>query len=385
MKGTPRVFGFTRESLAFVLGTLVGTAGIALAITTGGCQGAGGVNLQGGDLAVIDGESVPMAEFYKYLAVKQRVRVIDNSTGKLVNGTVDKTLGFQGLEDLIRDRIVRHIAKDEGVYPTEKDVEAEIDFQKKKDPNFLRSVTATGLDLNTIRSQISLQLAAEHVVTKGITVTPSEVDKYIADNPKQFKDPAQADLYWILVPLSEGPTPEKQKKDPNYKPTIADNADSELNSGQNFSVVATHYSQAEGARSHQGAFPQRVIDRLPVGLQNLIRNTGELKSTDWIKTTEGYAKWYVEKITPSHDLKIDSTVKEMVRRQIAIQRGSIANDLDKRVKTKLLGSKIDVKQTYYASLWKDEIENIQSTDKRSTEGRSTGTRQAAPEAKATTP
>lgn len=343
MKGTPRVFGIARETLAFSFGALVGIGGLALAITAGGCQGGGaGGALPGGDLAVIDGESVPMTEFYKYLAVKQRVRV--DVGGRQVNGTVLQTMGFQGLEDLIRDRIVRHIAKDEGVYPSESDVEAEIDFQKRRDPNFLRSATGTGLDLNTIRSQISLQLAAERIVTKGITVTPAEVDKFIADNPSQFKDPATVDLFWILV------SSEDQKK----------LVDSDLSTGQSFSVVASRYSQAEGARTQRGQFPQRVLSRLPIQLQDLINKTGELKATEWVKTTEGWAKWFVDKKTPAKSIKIDDTIKEMVKRQIAIQRGQVANDLDKRVKEKLLASKIDVKQTYYASLWKDEIANLQN-------------------------
>ena len=50
----------------------------------------------------------------------------------------------------------------------------------------------------------------------------------------------------------------------------------------------------------------------------------------------------------------------MVRRQILIQRGQVANDLDKRVREKLLASKIDVKQQYYAGLWKDEVSNLQN-------------------------
>ena len=343
MKGTRRVFGIAREALAFGFGTLVGVGALSIVLMASGCQGGGaGGSLQGGDLAVIDGESVPMTEFYKYLAVKQRVRV--DVAGRTVNGTVLQTMGFQGLEDLIRDRIVRHIAKDEGVYPTEKDIEAEIDFQKKRDPNFLRNATATGLDLNTIRSQISLQLAAEHIVTKGITVTAPEVDKYIEANPAQFKDPEMADLFWILVSTDD------QKKQ----------VDGDLLAGQTFSAVATRYSQAEGARSQQGRFPQRVISRLPIQLQELVRKTGELKTTEWVKTTDGYAKWYVEKKTPAKNIKIDDTVKEMVRRQILIQRGQVANDLDKRVREKLLASKIDVKQQYYAGLWKDEVSNLQN-------------------------
>lgn len=363
MSESRRVFGIARETLAFGFGTLVGIAGLAMALTIGGCQGGGGGggSLPGGDLVTIDGESVSMNEFYKYLAVKQRVRV--DVGGRSVNGTVLQTLGFQGLEDLIRDRIVRHIAKDEGVYPTEKDVEAEIDFQKKRDPNFLRSATATGLDLNTIRSQISLQLAAENIVTKGIKVTPQEVHKYIADNPSQFIDPEAADLYWVLVSSDD------QKK----------LVDSDLLAGQNFSAVATRYSQAEGARKEQGRFPQRVLGRLPVQLQELIRKTGELKTTDWIKTTDGWAKWYVQKKTKATKIKIDDNVKEIVRRQIMIQRGQVANDLDKRVKEKLLASKIDVKQTYYSSLWKDEIANLQSSpSKPDASGAASGSTSPAP-------
>lgn len=304
-----------------------------------GCGRAG--NAQSGDIAIVDGEAITADDYHKFLEVKPQVKVMD-AQGRATSANVAQTLGYQAMSDLIRQTVIRHLAKDENVYPTDADVLAELEFQKKRNPNFLRQVQMQGLTVEQIKSNLSLSLVIERLLTKGITVTDDEVNTFIKDNPDQFKEPATADLDWIVV------TSEDDKKQ----------VDAELASGQRFVEVAKRYSKADGARQMQGKFPQRNMNAFSPQLKDVIEKTPELKATDWQKNGTVWAKWFVEKKTPSKPITIDDTMKTYVKRQLAIQRGNAANDLDKRVAAKMKDSKIEVKLPSFQPLWKEDMDNL---------------------------
>lgn len=306
-----------------------------------GCGGGSNSAGQSGDLAVVDGEPISMAEFHRFLEVKPTVKVYD-ANGRPVVANIAGTFGYQGMDDLIRQKVVRHIAKDEGVYPTDKDVADELEFQKKLNPNYLKQATQSGLTIEQIKDQLSLQLAVQNIMTKGITVTPDEIDSYIKENPSQFVEPATADLDWIVV------NTEDEKKQ----------VDSELATGQRFAEVAMRHSKAENARVLQGKFPVRAVNKFSPGLRALIDKTAVSKSTDWQNNNGLWAKWYVEKKTPEKPIPIDDTKREEVRRAIAMQRGKAAIDLDKKVNDKLRASKIEIKKNEYKSSWDTEMQAL---------------------------
>ncbi|MBI1756531.1 MAG: SurA N-terminal domain-containing protein [Fimbriimonas ginsengisoli] len=312
--------------------TLIPLALIAIALA--GCGGGA----DSGRLATVDGDTIGMDEFHRYLEIKPLVRVDPQ------NGAVVGTLGFQAMEDLIRQRVLRHLAKDEGVDPTEAQIKDELDFQMKRNPNFLRDATTAGLTVEQIKGRLANDLAARNLVSKGIKVAPAEIDQYIKDNPTQFFDPELVDLLWILV------SNEDLKKQ----------ADRDLLEGQKFATVAARYSQAEGARAYQGLFPQRIVSQFPLALQEVVKDTGEMKSTDWIRVREGWAKWYVAKKTPPKPIKVDETIRELVRRQIAMTRGGKAIDLEKRVLDKLKASKIEIHVTAYRQPWDAVMDGLRA-------------------------
>ncbi len=313
-----------------------GTLGGAfLVLATLGCGKSGG-----GALATVDGDTITMDEFHKYLETKQKVQVIDGS-GSAVDATVAQSLGYQAMNDLIQEKVIRHLAKDEGVYPSDTDIAAEIEFQSKKDPNFMARTNM--LSSAQLKDQVGLKLAIQNLLTKGITVTKDEVDRYIKDNPTRFMEPGTADLEWVVV----GNDGDKQK------------VDADLKSGKKFSEVAAEYSKAPNAAQLKGKFPQRNVSTFKPDLRALIEKTPELKATDWVKNGDLWAKWYVEKKVAAKPMPIDDSVREEIKRQLGVQRGSTANDLGKRINEKLVKSKIDVKSTTYKPLWEKAMAGMQ--------------------------
>lgn len=323
----------------------LGSAGTFVALSQFGC-GGGSTAAGGSELAVVNGDHISMDELYKHLETKQKVKVLTNNGPAEAN--VAESLTFQGLQDLIVNQIIIQIAKDEGVYPTEQEVLKELDYQKKLNPNFLPQLTQSGMTVDRIKQQLTLELAKEKILTKGVTVTPQEAEDFIKANPKQFTEPATADLLWVFV------------KSDAAKAKV----DQAILAGQTFSMVATQNSEFPGARSSQGRFPQRRVDQMPVELQKLVNATVEGRPTGtWLKLSDGFAKFYVEKKTAEKPIVWTPEKKEGVRRSIAKQRGALAIDLSRRVQEKLAKSKIDVKAKQMSEMWKKAFDRFKEEQK----------------------
>lgn len=286
-----------------------------------------------------------MDDFHKYLEGKTRVRV-QTANGPAV-AVVAESLAFQALQDMIARQVTLQMARDEGVYPSDQDVLKELEFRKKLEPNFLQKLTQNGLTVDRIKSTLALELARENLVTKGITVTPKDADDYIKANPKMFMEPAYADLLWVFV------------KDPAKKAKV----DEALKAGQAFSVVAVQQSDFPNAREQGGRFPQRNVSVMQAPLQKMVNATAEGQTTGWLDLQDGFAKFYVEKKTPAKPMEMTPERKELVRRQLAQQRGLQAVDIEKRVLDKLLTSKVDVKERTLTEAWKRAFDRFKEEQK----------------------
>jgi len=319
-----------------------------VALAVAGCSKGGG----GDTLAVVNGESIPMSQYYKTMEMKQSVvaqvdpsrLTVDPSSGQIprqvAEVAVDPSyrLSVQVLRDCINDTITKQLAKDEGVYPTKEEIDGEIDLQQKRKPNYVKDLSAAGYTVDEIKSGIASQLCMLRLMSKGITVTPDEVNQYIKENPARFTEPEQAVLSMIEVP------DQKTK----------DQADKELKEGQLFNSVAQHYSVQSDGKARGYRFPETAVDRFPVALKVLVAKTAEFAQTDWQydKPSTHWVKFYVEKKIKAKPIAVDDFVKEMVRRDLLVNKGGRANDVNKRLADKLKASKIEVKVKYLEDPWK---------------------------------
>lgn len=303
-----------------------------------GCGSKGG-----GNLATVNGEPITLEQFHKYLEYKPQVQVVVGN-GQVAQAQVAGSLGLMAMEDLLRQRLILQMAKDEGVAPTEQDVIKELEFQKKRTPDFVKELQARGLNLGEIRESLAVDIATERLYTKGITVDMAEVEKYIRDNKDQFFEPATVDMLWVFV-----------RDEANKK-----NVDTELASGQAFAAVAKRYSQLPGAATNQ-RFPQRVVDALPKEIKDMVAKTPESQQSSWLKFTDGWAKFYVERKEARKPINMDDTRKEVLRRQIALERGRKASDLDQRLQERLKAAKIEVQYDDMKDLWKQAEKRLKDS------------------------
>jgi ribosomal protein L9 len=311
--------------------------GAVMVAALAGCGSQGGGS---SSLATINGETITDGQLNKHMSRKTSVRV--QTANGAAEAQLSESLDFQALQDLIGQRIIMQLAKDDGVYPTDGEILQELDFRGKLNPNYVKQLNAAGYNLESIKENLALELAREKLISKGVKVTDAEVDEYIKNNPQQFTNPATATMRWVFA------------KTDARKAEV----DKALATGQSFTAVATQLSEAPGARSNGGQFEQNVVSRMPQQLQAMVAKTAEGRMTDWLRLTDGWARWYVERKAAAKKMELSKEQKELVRRQIAQQRGQQATDLNKRVLDKLKEAQITVKDDVLSELWKKRFDAI---------------------------
>ena len=317
----------------------LGLAAVA-AITIAGCGSKGG---DSSTIAMVGNKPITADQYRKYLENKGTVMV--TVQGQNASLPVSAPLGYQALEDLISQKILLQMAEDEGVAPKSEDVDAEIAFRTKLNPGFVNQQTSAGITLQQIKDALLVQLAQERLLTKGITVTMPEVEDYIKKNPKQFEDPATAELQWVVV------------KDEATKAKV----DQALTTGQDFQKVALTYSIDPNLKQNGGKFPQTRIDQMVEPIRKAVEATPTGKQTAWIKFNDGQAKFLVEKKEAAKPTTISEAQKQYVQRQLAMQRGKMANDLDKRLRDKLKETKITVDYEPLKPMWAKTEEQLKKS------------------------
>lgn len=293
-----------------------------IAVGLVGCGKGGGAN---NTLAIVNKDPITMDQFHKYLETKAVVRVMTGN-GQVGNAQVADTLAFQGLQDLIQQRLVMQMAADESVLPTDAELAAEVEFQKKRNPQFLKVLTGQGMTLDDIRERLRVDLARERLITNKIKVTKEDAQKYIKDNPKEFTDPASADALVIFVR------------------TDADRAkvDAELARGQSFQTVASRMSQMEGARTNP-EYREKLMDNMPGPIKAAISKANASESTEWVRLSDGWAKFFVRQKIAAKAMVMDEIKTEVVRRQMALDKGLKARDIDKTLLEKYKAAAVEIK------------------------------------------
>ncbi len=307
-------------------------AALAL-IATFGCKGET-------DVVTVNGEPVTMDEFNQYISTKRTVRVVVQ--GQVVEVPVAETLGFQALQELATQRIVMHMAADEGLLPTDAEVEEEMKFRTALNQSYIKELTAAGYTLGQIRQEVKYSLSEERLLTRGISVEMAEVEELIKNNPDQFMEQAMIDVYQIFA-LSE----DRKKL-----------VDTELRSSQSFKAVAAKYNQ-----DPSGERRQLPVDGLQEPLKSLLGPAKPGTVTDWVQTGSGWRRFYVEARTEKKAMDLSPERKEYIRRQLALSYGRQANDLARKVADRLRSSDVAVSEdeAILKDMWKRFEDRLEKT------------------------
>jgi len=288
-----------------------------------------GCSRNGDLLALVNGQPITLKDFSIFLANKPRALVVtENGKSDL---PVSGTLGGQAAVEIVKQELELQLAREKGLFPTEAELEHEVDVRKRQNPTFLLDLEAQGVTLDVIRKSIQISLAEEKLVTQGVKVTTEQAKAYIHSHPSEFLNPARVKLAFILVRSEDAEKP----------------VDEALAAGQSFTDVALKYSQASTAAAYNGGLTDPSTDLPAITsladiVQGAIAGLDLYGSSIWVPFGNGFARFYVEKLVKAQPMKIDADKLESVRRALARRKGEQVNDLNAMLKQKIAQSTIKI-------------------------------------------
>ena len=286
-----------------------------------------------GTAVSVNGESIPLQQFYDHMAVKQTAQVMTPngpSESRVLGG-----FGLQALQDVVDQQVLLQMAKEQNVLPTAADVDAELKLQTELRPDYIKILQTEGLTESMIRHDLLVGLAKEHLAMKGVVIDPSAVDKYIKEHPENFTEPDKAKLYYIQVNSADMKT----------------KVDAALTSGKSFSSVVSQYSQGTGVKETKGLYAQEIVSRMPPKLQDFVKSSSEKATSPWYPNGKSFLKFYLETKVTGKVKPATPAEKELVRRSLALQQGRTKNDFDHQFLEKLRAAKVDVSIPYLKEPW----------------------------------
>jgi foldase protein PrsA len=251
-------------------------------------------------------------------------------TKEELRSEAEKVAGKDVLVNLIREKLILQAAKKEGVYPSNEEVEKELEFRKRENPNFMEDLKKQNMTLEEYKKQLIESLAEINLITKGINVT----DKEIEDAFKKYKPMLdRVRLRWI-VNVSE----EEIKK-----------AKEKLDAGAFFETVAKDSSQDTTTKDKGGDMGYVSIANLRAlspKIADLAMTLPLGKVSDIIKISNAYV---IIRVEDRRVATLDSW-KDFLRRSVMLEKANKEGRAEKVLKPIFEQAKIEIKDPLYKGL-----------------------------------
>ena len=283
-------------------------------------------------IATINGEEIKGAEYYR------RMEYLGGVGKQLGRVYTELPPGLWTLDTLITEKLVLQLAKEKGVFPSDLEVTKEIESRTAQDPQYLTRYRSSGRTDEELRGEIRYGIAQYKLQTYGITITDGEIDAYYKSAPERFTTPKRLKLRVIAVG------------------TEGDKAlvDADLSKGTPFSKVAEARS-LDASKSRGGEYATIPEDALAPAMKTAVGGLKKGQVSAWVETApegqKAYVKFLVDDILPAEKQKLDADLRREVRREMALQRGRIKNDLQKELKDLRRKAKIDIAAPEFAKAY----------------------------------
>lgn len=260
--------------------------------------------------------------------------------------------GYTTLVQMIREQVLLDMAKEEGVLPTEQQVEERVQRELKTNPQVKRAIDEQQLALEDLRQRMRVFLAEFNLRTKGVTVTEQEVRKAYEENKRAFYRPATARVRTIVV----------------QNPQVRKQIDEDLKRGFNFQSIVSKYSQnpVAGVQSGEtefaleGDIPMNAPDRpILLRVRAILTNAKPMQVTDWIPVGNGVMARF-EVIAKSAGRQIPfEEVKDSIREQLMLRKGMQTNrDLNLEIAKRMANTPVEIKSEAWKRQYEKDIEEL---------------------------
>lgn len=284
----------------------------------------------------VNGEKIAKDEFYARL---ERVPVQTVKGGRQV--TVPA--GQYVVEQMVTERLLQQLAKDQSVAPTDAQIERKLKYLKRSSGgSFMTQLQQQGVSLAEWKRQMMLQQSVVNLITKDSTIPDADVkksyDAQIAKGAPGFVRPEAARISVIIVKA-------EAKIQKAYKL---------LQDGQDFGTVALQLSEDRTTAPYQGAVGWLSMNMqiVPMPIRTAAFATGVGKYSQPLHVQDkADSAWVIVKVDQKRKASTEnfSDVKDLIREQMAVAKASRA-PFDKLLKEFIAKSNIVVNAERYKKI-----------------------------------
>jgi foldase protein PrsA len=211
---------------------------LCLALLTGvlaACGGGGSKSVPADSVAVVGSDSITKAQFNSLMDATAKVDRVNKQTPPKAGTTAYKQVQDRVMAFLVQLDELTQKGTSLGVTVTDKQVEKQIDKVRQQyfggnEKKFEQGLASQGLTLEIYRLEWRSQLLSQAIytkVTKGVKVTPAQVQTYYNTHKSSYTVAESRDVRHILV---------------NSK-SLADQLETQLKGGADFATLAKKYSK----------------------------------------------------------------------------------------------------------------------------------------------
>ncbi|MEI7577995.1 MAG: peptidyl-prolyl cis-trans isomerase [Armatimonadota bacterium] len=248
--------------------------------------------------------------------------------------------GLAAVDFIINERLTLQLAKERGVEPTPAEVDAELAMIQRREPGLLERFMSTGRTKDEYRAVVKFNLAQFRLQTEGVLVTDTEV-KNLYDLAKdvRFTRPPMVRLRVIAV------NTEAESKE----------VDAELKAGKTFAATATLFSKDVSSRAG-GMYGDIPLEQLSANVKDAVTKLKKGDMTAWLKSSDTLlAKFFVEEVFARTTRPLDADLKEDLRRELLVRKGTGKNDVSKLLKEARQKADIKIASPEFEKAYKDSI------------------------------
>lgn len=328
---------------------VIALAGITSAALLAGCGGGGSA---GEVVASFNGQEITRDEYLKQLETMDSILVV-LPDGTQAQVRPAQSLSTQALSKLVEKEVVLEAAKKNNVLPSQADVDREKTLRSDINPQFQDQLRAIGFSGEDIEAALRTDIALYKLTVMGQKEkTIADAEKYVKDNPAQFRQPETVTFSWIVV------------SDPAVRPEV-----DRMLVNASFGAAAARYSVVPTAKTDNGAFnsggstqarPIPLTERIGEPLFSQLKKTKEGASSEWFRYQNAWAKIQVQAKTPAVDLKPKASQLEMIRRDLSRSDSRGANDVQDLLLQTLLEADVKVMPAYLKKNWETLVSALKT-------------------------
>lgn len=280
-------------------------------------------------VVVVNGEEIKGAEYYHRM---EYLTGVGKPTSK---GVAEFPPGFLTIEQLITERLILQLAKNKGVYPSDPEVDKELEAKLVENPTLQADWINTGGTMEELRYQTRVDLAQFKIATMGINVTDQQVEAHYKQNGRMYTLAKKVKLSVIVVRNDD----------------TAKKVDADLKAKKPFADVAKAYSE-DVTRGVGGEMGNISVPMLSKEVQAAISSIKIGETTAWMSTGDAQVKFLLRDVTPEKKLELDAKLKRQIRRMLMLDGGRMKGiDVQKEMYDLRSKASIDIKDKVFAEAY----------------------------------